>query len=304
MVYGSFSTGFKGGGTNPRPFYASQAISFAPEVLYNWEAGAKTDFFDRRLRFDVTAFYGILKNVQIGTSICPDGSTPCAALVNGGDAHEKGVEAEFTARPLTGLSIDGSVSYIDFKYTKLIPGSTTALDDLRAGLPKWKWALGAQYEIDLGNTGSLTPRVDASYQAKTYTGFKYNGVPQYVGGYTLVNARLTWQNPDHDLSVSLEGTNLFNKYYYVTLFDLRAAGAGLDKAQPGRPREWAVTVKKTFGGAATLPPPPLPAPVAPAMQTCPDGSQVLATQACPPPPAPPAPAVPPPPAAAPVGERG
>src|SRR4029078_9812576 len=113
MIYASFSTGFKGGGTNPRPFYASQVISFKPEVLYNWEVGAKTDLFDRRLRFDVTAFYGILKNAQIGTSVCPDGSTPCAALVNGGDAHEKGVEAEFTARPIDRLSIDGSVSYID-----------------------------------------------------------------------------------------------------------------------------------------------------------------------------------------------
>jgi iron complex outermembrane receptor protein len=71
-------------------------------------------------------------------------------------------------------------------------------------------------------------------------------VPQFIDAYTLVNARLTWQNEDKDLSVSLEGTNLFDKYYYVTLFDLRAAGAGLDKAQPGRPREWAVTVKKTF----------------------------------------------------------
>ena len=28
--------------------------------------------------------------------------------------------------------------------------------------------------------------------------------------------------------------------------DTRAAGAGLSKAQPARPREWAVTVKKTF----------------------------------------------------------
>ncbi len=95
-------------------------------------------------------------------------------------------------------------------------------------------------------TASLTPRVDASYQDKVYTGFKYNGVPQFIDSYTLVNARLTWQNEHKDLSVSLEGTNLTNKYYYVTLFDLRAAGAGLDKAQPGRPREWAVTVKKTF----------------------------------------------------------
>jgi iron complex outermembrane receptor protein len=251
MVYASFSTGFKGGGTNPRPFFASQALPFNPEVLYNYEVGLKTDLFNRRLRFDIDAFYGIYRNIQIGVSICPVANpaeqVPCAALVNGGNAHQKGVEAEFTARPVAGFSIDGSASYLGFHYTSLNPAvTTTSLDDPLAGAPKWKWTLGAQYEADLGSYGSLTPRVDATYQSKIYTGFKYNNVPQFIGAYTLVNARLTWQNPKKDLSISLEGTNLTNKYYYVTLFDLRAAGAGLDKAQPGRPREWAVTVKKTF----------------------------------------------------------
>ena len=57
-----------------------------------------------------------------------------------------------------------------------------------------------------------------------------------------------------------------------------------------------------FGGeAAAPPPPPPPAPVAeaPATQTCPDGSVILATAACP---APPPPPPPPPPAT--QGERG
>jgi iron complex outermembrane receptor protein len=246
MVYVSTATGFKGGGTNPRPFYASQAIAFAPEVLTNYEVGLKTDLFDRRLRFNVDAFYGKLKNAQVGVSVCPDGSTPCAALINGGNAREWGVEADFLARPIDGFSIDGSISYLNFKYTKLAPGTTIDLNEPFAGSPKWKWTLGAQYEADLGSFGSITPRVDATYQDKIYSGFTYNTVPQFIDAYTLVNARLTWQNEDKDLSVSLEGTNLFDKYYYVTLFDLRAAGAGLDKAQPGRPREWAVTVKKTF----------------------------------------------------------
>jgi iron complex outermembrane receptor protein len=250
MVYASVSTGFKGGGTNPRPFYASQAFSFDPEVLTSYEVGVKTDLFDRRVRFDLVGFYAELKNAQIGTSVCPDGSTPCAATLNGGDAHEKGIEAELFARPVDGLSIDGSISYLDFYYVKLAPGSTISLSDPFAGSPTWKWTLGAQYEIPLGSFGSLTPRVDASYQDKIYTGFKYpsgpTGVPQFIDAYTLVNARVTWQNPDKDLSVALEVTNLTDKYYYLTDFDLRAAGAGLDKAQPGRPREWALTVRKSF----------------------------------------------------------
>ncbi|MBO9498979.1 MAG: TonB-dependent receptor [Novosphingobium sp.] len=246
MVYASVATGFKGGGANPRPFYASQAISFDPENLTNYELGFKSDLFDRRLRLNADVFYGQLKNLQIGVSVCPDGTTPCAALVNGGDAKEKGVEVEFSAQPVDGLSFDGSLSYLDFYYTKLNPNAGASLDDPLAGSPTWKWTLGGQYVADLGSTGTLTPRVDASYQSKVYTGSKFGGSPQYIAGYTVVNARLTWMNEGGDLSVSLEGTNLTNKYYYVSLFDLRDAGAGLDKAQPGRPREWAVSVKKKF----------------------------------------------------------
>lgn len=252
MVYGSFSTGFKGGGTNPRPFYASQVISFDPEVLYNWEIGTKTDLFDRKLRLNLTGFYGILRNAQVGVSVCPGANpTPCAALLNAGNAHEKGFEVETTVRPVAGLTIDGNLSYLDFHYTSLSPAvTTTLLSDPRAGSPKWKWSLGAQYEIPLGDIGSLTPRIDANYQAKIFSGNTntVNGVRVLtnIPGYTVMNARLTWQTPIKDLSASFEVTNLTNKYYYLTLFDLRAAGAGLDKAQPGRPREWAFTVKKKF----------------------------------------------------------
>ena len=251
MVYASVSTGFKGGGTNPRPFFASQAIGFDPEVLTSYEIGAKTDLFDRKLRLNVVGFYGQLDNAQVGTSICPVPNpleqTPCAATVNGGDAEQKGFEVEFLARPIENFSIDGSLSYLDFQYTRLAPGTTISLDEPFAGVPKWKWALGAQYEIPLGDSiGTLTPRVDVSYQDDIYSGVSYQNEFVFIDSYTLANARLTWRNPNDDLSVALEVTNLTDEYYYVTLFDLRAAGAGLSKAQPGRPREWALTVRKSF----------------------------------------------------------
>ena len=57
LVYATLSTGFKGGGTNPRPFNAAQARPFNPETLTNYEIGFKTDLFNRMLRFNVSAFY-------------------------------------------------------------------------------------------------------------------------------------------------------------------------------------------------------------------------------------------------------
>jgi iron complex outermembrane receptor protein len=259
MVYGQVSTGFKGGGINPRPFNASQALPFGPEKLTTYEIGWKSDLFDRHVRLNLAAFYSKYKDIQLSLSNCvsivgPTNGFPCNLIVNSGDADVKGFEAETTIHPVRGMTIDGSVSYIDFKYTKFdtFGGATVGGPSNPAGpqfgdyppyTPRWKWSLGAQYEIPLGTAGSVTPRVDASYQSKIYYGV--NAPTSLIPSYTLVNARLTWRNAKGDLEISGEVTNLFNKYYFLTGWDRTPAGFVI--AQPGAPREWAVTVRKSFG---------------------------------------------------------
>jgi iron complex outermembrane receptor protein len=101
----------------------------------------------------------------------------------------------------------------------------------------------------MGSAGSITPRVDMTYQDKQFTGPTVIGATRilnFIPSYTLVNARLTWANEKGDLSVSLEAQNLFDKYYLLTIFDLRGAGAGFRKGRPGSPQEFAVTIKKKF----------------------------------------------------------
>ncbi|MEO9132967.1 MAG: TonB-dependent receptor [Sphingomonas sp.] len=255
LVYASFSTGFKGGGTNPRPFNSNQVIAFAPEQLNAYEIGIKSDLFDRKLRFNLSGFINKYKDIQIPVSTCPD--APCAARLNAGKGTIKGFEAELTAFPLPGLSIDASLSYLAFAYDAASlnpaaayptnPGGVSANDPTT--VPPWKAGAGVQYKIGLGNVGSLTPRFDVNYQAKQYTGPTVIGTTRilnFIPAYTLANARLTWTNEAGDLDVSVEANNLFNKYYLLTIFDLRGAGAGFRKGRPGGPQEFAVTVKKKF----------------------------------------------------------
>lgn len=267
LVYASIATGFKGGGTNPRPFNAFQAVGFGPEDLTSYELGFKSDLLDRRLRLNVTGFISDYTNIQLGVSECPllpgappSAATPCAGRINGGDARFKGIEIEMFAEPADGFNIDASLSAISAKYTRLLPtaefsptnlGGIERDDPLSGGAPEFKWNIGAQYEIDLGSGGTLTPRVDVEHTGKIYTGStRLNDPtvrdPQFLPKETLVNARLTWMNEDEDLSISLEGRNLTNEYYYYTQFDLRTAGAGSLKAAVAPPREIAVTVRKNF----------------------------------------------------------
>jgi len=255
MTYAQVSTGYKGGGINPRPFFAPQAQQFGPEELTSYEAGFKTDWLDRAVRVNVAAFYSKYNGIQLTLGNCPDlgvPARPCAMPANAGDAEMKGVEVETTLEPVEGLLIDGSASYLHFKYTELNPaaGGPTSptgpqFGDTRPYTPTWKWSIGAQYRFELGDAGSLTPRIDASYQSDMYVDAANDPLGR-IDAYTLANARLTWRNADEDLEVSAEVTNIFDKYYFVT----HSSGSSLDSdfitGQPGRPREWAVSVKKKF----------------------------------------------------------
>jgi len=259
MTYAQFSTGFKGGGINPRPFFPPQVQSFGPETIQSYELGVKSDLFDRRLRLNVAAFYSDYDDIQLSLSSCPFPDSgypaaPCALIANAGDATIKGFEVETSVRPFAGFMIDGALSYLKFQYKagSIDPsaGGPTRLTGPQYGdrppyVPEWKWSIGAQYEFDLGNAGTLTPRLDASYQGTMYTNAA-NRPTNRIDGYGLLNGRITWSNRARDLQLSFEVTNITNKYYYLTLFDLTIAGAGVASAQPGRPREWAVSVKKSF----------------------------------------------------------
>jgi iron complex outermembrane receptor protein len=165
LAYVTVGTGFKGGGVTARPFDAPQALngSFGPETVTAYEAGLKTDLFDRRLRLNLAGFINDYKDVQLPLISCASlgSNNPCGARQNAGDARIKGVELELQATPIEGFNIDGSVSYLTSRWLRLDGrvGNAILITDPVA-TPKWKWSIGAQYKIPLGDAGSLTPRFD------------------------------------------------------------------------------------------------------------------------------------------------
>ncbi len=253
MTYVQWATGFKGGGISPRPFSAAQAVPFNPETLDSYELGVKSDLFDRKLRVNASIFYSKYKDVQLTLSSCPQYGVglPCAVVANAGDANVKGAELEVNFRPIAGLSIDGSFSLLNFDYTYINPaaGGPTRPAGPQFGMrpayvPETKWSLGVQYQFELGDKGSLTPRIDVTNQGDLYTSGS-NAPTNLIEAYTLANARLTWHNSNGNWEASFEVTNLTDKYYFLTRFD-QFTTTGVTDGQPGRPREYALTVKRNF----------------------------------------------------------
>ncbi len=258
FAYASVSTGYKGGGVNPRPFFGpsagecsalpagvlapcNQIKSFQPETITTYEAGIKTDLFDRKLRFNMSGFYNKYDNIILTLTRCP--AAPCLLPANVGKANVWGLEAETTIRPVEGFTLDGSLSYLHFKYTNT--GTTgVPLNNVTPFTPKWNWSFGAQYDYTMGSGSVVSARFDGSYQSSMFTE-AFNAVENQVDGRFLGNARLSYTTSDKNWMVAAEVQNVFNKYYYNTVENVEGP-LGVITANPGLPRTWALTVKRTF----------------------------------------------------------
>jgi iron complex outermembrane receptor protein len=258
FVYASVSTGYKAGGVNPRPFFGpsagecsalppgvlapcNQIKSFQPETLTTYEAGIKTDLFDRKLRFNASGFFNKYDNIILTLSRCP--AAPCLLPANVGKAEVWGLEGETTIRPVEGLTIDGSLSYLNFKYKDT--GTTgVPLSNITPFTPKWNWSAGAQYDYTLKAGSVISFRFDGSYQSSMYTE-AFNAATNLVDGRFLGNMRLSYTSADKSWQLAAEVQNVFDKYYYNTVEDVKGP-LGVITANPGLPRTWAVSIKRTF----------------------------------------------------------
>jgi iron complex outermembrane receptor protein len=254
MTYAQFATGHKAGGIAPRPYDYRQVRPFGAEKLRSYELGFKTDLLNRRVRVNGDVFYMEYIGYQGVPQVClgadnqplpPDQggqSGFCGQYLNVGDAEVKGFEVEAFLEPVDGFNIDAALSMTDFEFTSVTyPTTAIRVGQSRPGIGKWKWSIGAQYEVLLGSAGTLTPRVDVAYTPGYCANFDCDPLPA-VESHTLVNARLTYRSADKDWSVALEATNLTNKYYYLNKFTNPYYTTG----QPGRPREFALTVRRNF----------------------------------------------------------
>jgi iron complex outermembrane recepter protein len=249
MTYLQYSTGYKGGGVNPRPFYNVQAVSFEPEELKAVELGVKAQFMENRVRVNAAVFSNKYTNIQLTLNDCtaqfgPVFGRPCLANSNAGDADVKGGELEIDVRPAGGLRLDASVSYLDFQFKTINPVTGLDLDKVMPYTPKFKWNLGLQYDFETA-FGTFSPRVDAAYQDDAFTA-PDNTLVGRIDGYTLVNARITWRAKDDTWQAVLEGRNLSDKLYYTSKTDALPGLGGAAYGAPALPRTYMLSIKRSF----------------------------------------------------------
>ena len=187
------------------------------------EAGLKTEWFQDRLRFNLTLFQ--INNKDMNLEVFRVDETGAVVFAGyytkGGNDERKGVEVELTGRVLPNLELVTGYSYIDAQYrehTTFVPGSAPN------NTPKHTFNAWANYTLSEGIARGLNIGVGAYYLGErpyndwTQDGVQYHAIepdtaPWFNKAYTIVNAQVGYEFQKH-WGVRALFNNIFDKVGY------------------------------------------------------------------------------------------
>ncbi len=237
LFYGTYSQGFRPGLLN-RPggaFQAATGFTVPFEIdtddVDNFELGWKTTLAGNQLRFNGSAFYVDVSNLQ--TTIFDTSIVNLFFSDNAADAEILGVEGDMTWAPesIQGLTMSGAFSILDSQITNVItPTGDVVEGDSLAFAPSLQGNLRARYEWSVGG-GDKTAHVMPSvvYSSKSQSDIIRPNRDE-VSGYTQVglSAGLT----DENWTAEIFASNLLNSDGELARF----FGNDRERAVPVRPR--------------------------------------------------------------------
>ncbi|AXQ30035.1 TonB-dependent receptor [Solimonas sp. K1W22B-7] len=230
MIYGNISRGFQFGGFNlsnvtPVP------LTYESSTLWNYELGLRSDWLERTLRFDITAFYLDWQKPQVN-QVRP--AAPLDAFIaNVGSARSVGVESTLLyLPPLDGLSLELSSAWIesvtaeDFQSAS---GNTVPKGSEMPSSPK------IQATATIGYQHAFGPWQTQASLIGTHQGKAFNNIDHTaeVGGYELLHFNFGISRPDLSFmpSLSIGVSNIFDTY----ALSAALGGTDFEAALIGRP---------------------------------------------------------------------
>lgn len=232
LLYANISRGYKAGAF-PVITGSTQAVFFpaTQESVTSYEAGFKTRLADNAITWSGAAFYQDYRNKQIQGTVNTGLFGLLQRLDNVPRSYILGFETDVVVRPVDGLTLTGSASYLKTKVQEYSGITVFGAQKDFAGsrlpfAPEWTLIGDIDYRIPTANDGeffvgtSVNFRTDqAAYIAGDELEIPDNGVnrwtnrvPFNIEGYTLVDARIGYTFPGERLTLSAWGKNIFNTF--------------------------------------------------------------------------------------------
>lgn len=219
QAYVLAARGFQFGGVQINPPIANteqateaQGLHFGPyksSVLWNYEVGLRTEWLDRRVRFDLAAFYldwtDLQLTVQVGLlpfSIPPNPyapqNVPIDVIVNVGAAHSEGLEASLAVVPFDGATYTSSAAWIsaltDEDFDSANEAGPVKAGTRLPGTPRFQWSNVFAYERTLPYFSQWQGGVSLVH---THVGSSPDSLRplREVGGYDTLDVSASFARP-------------------------------------------------------------------------------------------------------------
>ena len=159
MLYASYSTGKHSGGFSYSPISNTAGQPLPPydtESVEAFEAGMKATFFDRRLQFNLAAFYNIYSNLQVQTSFANPlvPNSVITLLSNGAKSKAPGIDLSIVAYPTSKLRMNLAVNYL---HARDDPFPVSVTNDGICGIVIAGGTCTTRPEVQLGYLGGILP---------------------------------------------------------------------------------------------------------------------------------------------------
>jgi len=244
-LYAKYATGYRAGGANDR---SKTFTAFGPESVKSYEIGAKADFWGHRARLNLAGYLMDRKGTQMDfDNVDTDPASPTFNLHTEetrnapGTSKIRGLEADFTLKPVENLTFGASYAYT---YTKVPPTPNPFLPGnplfqvFVVFTPKHAASGFVDYELPVGlGEARLRLHLDANYASRQYS---FQAEPVRTESSFIVNARLALADialgsGDTKLTVSVWSRNLLNEAHIYRRSAANAAVLG-DYANFNAPR--------------------------------------------------------------------
>jgi iron complex outermembrane receptor protein len=225
--YASVSKGFDAGGFNNRASSLATALPYNQEVVTTYETGVKSDWFNKRLRANLTVFYNDYDGLQQTASvISPVTNGLVSVRSNAGKAHTEGAEFETAAQPIDDLQLTGNVSYLSTRFdsfpnagTTVVAGKTVVVGASGNELPfspRWQLSGGFVYRFPVNLNGDLRLGSTITYETPYFSDvFNYSQGRVPAQGY--VDAFISYAPKNSPWSFTLAGRNLADRRAYQSI---------------------------------------------------------------------------------------
>lgn len=252
MVYATVAKGFRSGGINDvltKELDNNGVFGFDPETLMSYEVGLKSDWFNRKLTFNLSAFSSVYEDIQVNV-IHPVASKRYIGNIK--EAEINGAELELAYRPLSNLRFNLGVGLLNAEYKDLgstgpsLAASAITLDTPFPRTPELSYTVGAQYEWKLANDAEVAFSGSYGFKSEQFsTSQKSNSV--YLPEYGLASFRVQYNAAGDRWYAAAFCNNCFAEEYLTGGTNFSGnSGHGSIRSEVGRPQEFGVSLGRKF----------------------------------------------------------